>query len=59
MSDVTLTLTLEEAVAITNLVGSTPVSQGGAPLFEKLRAQVEPLLPPPAESEPSPSELAE
>jgi hypothetical protein len=45
MSDVTLTLTLEEAVAITNLVGSTPVSQGGAPLFEKLRAQVEPLLP--------------
>jgi hypothetical protein len=45
MSEITLNLTLEEAVAITNLVGSTPVSQGGAPLFEKLRAQVEPLLP--------------
>jgi len=29
MSDITLTLTLEEAVALTNLVGSLPISQVG------------------------------
>ena len=45
MTEITLSLTLEEAVAITNLVGSTPVSQGGTELWHKLRAQVEPLLP--------------
>ena len=49
MSDITLTLTLEEAVALTNLVGSLPTSQGAYPLFVKLKAQVEPLLPKPEE----------
>ena len=45
MSDITLTLTLEEAVALTNLVGSLPTSQGAYPLFQKLKLQVEPMLP--------------
>jgi hypothetical protein len=45
MSDITLTLTLEEAVALTNLVGSLPTAQGAYPLFQKLKAQVEPMLP--------------
>ena len=52
MSDVELkvSLTLEEAVAITNLIGSLPTSQGAWPLFEKLKAQVEPHLPKPEEA---------
>ena len=45
METVTLTLTLEEAVAITNLIGSLPTSQGAYPLFQKLKSQVEPHLP--------------
>ena len=45
MSDITLSVTLEEAVALTNLVGSLPTSQGAWPLFQKLKAQVEPHLP--------------
>ena len=47
MSDVELnvSLTLSEAVALTNLVGSLPTSQGAWPLFEKLKAQVQPHLP--------------
>ena len=45
MPDITLTLTLEEAVALTNLVGSLPTSQGAFPLFQKLKSQVEPHLP--------------
>ena len=45
MSDVELKLSLEEAVTITNLIGSLPTSQGAWPLFEKLKAQVEPHLP--------------
>lgn len=45
MSDVELKLTLEEAVAIVNLLGSLPTAQGAFPLFTKLKAQVEPLLP--------------
>ena len=51
MSDVELkvSLTLEEAVAIVNLIGSLPTAQGAWPLFEKLKAQVEPLLPKPEE----------
>jgi len=44
MSDITLNLTLEEAVALTNLVGSLPTSQWAYPLFVKLKAQVEPHL---------------
>ena len=42
--DVELKLTLEEAVAIVNLVGSLPTAQGAFPLYQKIRSQVEPLL---------------
>ena len=45
MSDVELKLSLEEAVALTNLVGSLPTAQGAYPLFQKLKSQVEPHLP--------------
>ena len=45
MSDVTLTVTLAEAVAIVNLLGSLPTAQGAYPLFQKLKEQVEPMLP--------------
>jgi hypothetical protein len=34
-------LTLEETVALTNLVGSLPTAQGAYPLFQKLKSQVE------------------
>lgn len=44
-----VSLTLEEAVAIVNLLGSLPTSQGAFPLYAKLKAQVEPLLPKPEE----------
>jgi hypothetical protein len=44
MSDVSLSVSLKEAVAIVNLLGSLPTSQGAYPLFEKLKAQIEPLL---------------
>ena len=40
-----VSLTLEEAVAIVNLLGSLPTSQGAHPLWAKLKAQVEPHLP--------------
>lgn len=49
MSDVELKVSLEEAVAIVNLLGSLPTAQGAFPLFQKLKAQVEPLLPKPEE----------
>ena len=49
MSEVKLEVTLEEAVAIVNLIGSLPTAQGAYPLFAKLKAQVEPLLPKPEE----------
>ena len=49
MQDVTLSLSLEEAVAIVNLLGSLSTSQGGFPLWQKLKAQVEPMLPKPEE----------
>ncbi len=45
MNDVTLLLSLEEAVAIVNLLGSLPTSQGGFPLWQKLKAQVEAQMP--------------
>jgi len=41
--DIELKVTLEEAVAIVNLLGSLPTQQGGYPLWMKLREQVEPL----------------
>ena len=47
MSDVELKVSLEEAVAIVNLIGSLPTAQGAWPLFEKLKAQVEPHVPKP------------
>jgi hypothetical protein len=49
MQDVTLSMTLEEAVGIVNLLGSLPTNQGAYPLFLKLKAQVEPHLPKPDE----------
>jgi hypothetical protein len=42
-------VTLEEAVAIVNLLGSLPTSQGGYPLWAKLKAQVEAQMPKPEE----------
>ena len=45
MEPVKLEMTLEEAVAIVNLLGTLPTSQGAHPLWAKLKAQVEPLLP--------------
>ena len=49
MTEIELKVTLEEAVAIVNLIGSLPTSQGAYPLFAKLKGQVEPLLPKPEE----------
>ena len=49
MEPVNLEMTLEEAVAIVNLLGTLPTSQGAHPLWVKLKAQVEPLLPKPEE----------
>jgi hypothetical protein len=42
-----LEVSLEEAVAIVNLLGSLPTSQGGFPLWQKLKAQVEAQMPKP------------
>jgi hypothetical protein len=50
VSDIELKVSLEEAVAIVNLLGSLPTSQGAFPLYSKLKAQVEPLLPKPEEA---------
>ena len=49
MNDIEFKMTLEEAVAIVNLLGTLPTSQGAGPLWAKLKAQVEPLLPKPEE----------
>ncbi len=49
MEPVKLEVTLEEAVAIVNLIGSLPTAQGAFPLYTKLKEQVEPLLPKPEE----------
>jgi hypothetical protein len=35
MSEVELKVSLEEAVAIVNLIGSLPTAQGAYPLFQK------------------------
>jgi hypothetical protein len=50
MESVKLEMTLDEAVAIVNLIGSLPTSQGAFPLYMKLKEQVEPLLPKPEEA---------
>jgi hypothetical protein len=44
MNEVQLTVTLEEAVAIVNLVGNLPTNQNAHALWAKLREQVEPHL---------------
>ncbi len=41
----TLVMEPAEAVAIVNLLGSLPTSQGGYPLWQKLKAQVEAQVP--------------
>ena len=48
--EVELKVSIEEAVAIVNLLGSLPTSQGAGPLWAKLKAQVEPHLPKPEEA---------
>ena len=50
--DITLEVTLEEAVAIVNLLGSLPTSQGAHPLWAKLKAQVEAQMPKAVSKEP-------
>lgn len=50
MENVKLEMTLEEAIAIVNLIGALPTQQGAYPLWQKLRDQVEPLLPKPEEA---------
>jgi len=49
MDNVKLEVTLEEAVAIVNLLGALPTAQGAHPLWVKLTEQVKPLLPKPTE----------
>ena len=50
--EIKLEVTLEEAVAIVNLLGSLPTSQGGYPLWQKLKAQVEAQMPKAESKEP-------
>ena len=50
--EIKLEVTLEEAVAIVNLLGSLPTSQGAHPLWAKLRAQVEAQMPKAESKEP-------
>ena len=45
MESVKLEMTLDEAVAVVNLLGSLPTAQGAYPLFQKLKGQIDPLLP--------------
>ena len=47
MTELELKVSVEEAVAIVNLLGSLPTAQGGYPLWAKLKEQVEPHLPKP------------
>ena len=53
MSDITITLTAQEAVDIVNIMGQLPTQSNAYPLYTKLRTQVEAQLPkpetPPAE----------
>ena len=48
--EMTLVMEPAEAVAIVNLLGSLPTSQGGFPLWQKLKAQVEAQMPKPEEA---------
>ena len=53
MSDITITLTAQEAVDVINIIGQLPTQSNAHPLYLKLRTQVEAQLPkpetPPAE----------
>ena len=53
MSEVAITLTAQEAVDITNIIGQLPTQSNAHPLWLKLRGQVEPQLP---KAEETPSE---
>lgn len=44
METIHLEVSLEEAVAIVNWLGTVPTAQGAHPLWVKLKAQVEPRL---------------
>ena len=50
MQDVTITLTAQEAVDITNIIGQLPTQSNAHPLWLKLRSQVEAQLPKPEET---------
>jgi len=52
--EMTLVMEASEAVAIVNLLGSLPTSQGGFPLWQKLKAQVEAQMP---KDEPKPEQM--
>jgi len=47
MSEVTITLTAQEAVDVINIIGQLPTQSNAHPLYTKLRSQVEPQLPKP------------
>ena len=47
MSEVTITLTEQEAVDVINIIGQLPTQSNAHPLYTKLRSQVEPQLPKP------------
>ena len=47
MSNITLTLTAQEAVDIVNTMGQLPTQSNAYPLYTKLRSQVELQLPKP------------
>ena len=45
MSEVTITLTAQEAVDVINIIGQLPTQSNAHPLWLKLRGQVETQLP--------------
>jgi len=47
MSDITITLTAQEAVDVINIIGQLPTQSNAHPLYLKLRTQVEAQLPKP------------
>ena len=53
MSDITITLTAQEAVDIVNTMGQLPTQSNAYPLYMKLRTQVEAQLPKPEEAPPA------
>jgi hypothetical protein len=53
MSNITLTLTAQEAVDVINIIGQLPTQSNAHPLYTKLRSQVEAQLPKPEEAPPA------